>query len=361
MLCANNKISIRQLQILLILDCLGTGVITLPRIVATHANQDGWISVLIATILACFSVFLICSVCERFPKQSFVSYSSQILSRPIGVIISLAFVAKILMMVSIELRFFGEIVNQTMLPNTPVNVIGISMILLSAYVAAKGYEARARAAEILIFIVLLPLAILFIIAMFDIDLSNMMPVLVAEPTELLMGGKSALLAFSNIQLLMLAYPYLCKLEGAKRSMIQTVAFIGAIFTIITVITIAQFGSADVQNQVWAVIEMMLLIQLPGSFIERQDALMMSFWIISVFAIVNAGLFFTSMILKDVFNKGKQSGYILCVIPVVFLISVLPDSVLEIYTYKTGLETYLSLAFMFAVPLVLLIVAKIRNI
>ena len=361
MLCANSKISIKQLQILLILNCLGTGLISLPRITATHARQDGWISVLIATMLACFSAFLICSVCEKFPAQSFVSYSSRILTRPIAVIISLTFIIKILIMISVELRFFGEIVNQAMLPDTPVNAIVIPMILLSAYVATKGYEARARVAEILIIIILLPLALLFVLAMFDIDFSNMMPVFVAQPKELLIGGKSALLAFSNIQLLLLAYPYLCRPHGAKRSMVQTVAFIGAIFTIVTVITIAQFGADDVQNQVWAVIEMMLLIQLPGSFIERQDALMMSFWIISVFAIVNAGLFFASVLLKDVFNKGKHSGYILCLMPIVFLVSILPDNILEIYTYKTGLETNLSLLFMFAVPLALLLVAKIRNI
>ena len=46
MFSENDKISIRQLQALLILDLFGTGVVTLPRQTVNVAGNDAYIAVL---------------------------------------------------------------------------------------------------------------------------------------------------------------------------------------------------------------------------------------------------------------------------------------------------------------------------
>ena len=44
----NDKISVRQLQVLLILDIFGTGVIVMPRIAASIAGENGWLVAIFA-------------------------------------------------------------------------------------------------------------------------------------------------------------------------------------------------------------------------------------------------------------------------------------------------------------------------
>ena len=361
MLSLNNKISIRQLQALLILDVFGMGVTVVPRVVSEYAEQDGWISVIIGTFLAMLCMFFICSVAEKFPGKSFVEYSSEILTKPVAILISLLFVVKIILDLALQLRFFGEIIKQTMLYNTPFAVVCSSMILLSAFAASKGYEARARIAEILLPICFIPLIIIFLLATLEIDATNLQPFMVAAPQDLMAGGIHVLFAFSGIEFVLLAYPYLNKPEHAKKEILYAVSAIGILMIFVTLITLARFGALDVKYQMWPVIEMMDSLNLPGSLIERQDALIMSFWIISVFLIINAGLFFSSLLLKDVCSKGKHSSYILLLIPIVFVLSFFPSNMLETYQYMTLLRATFGAGFIIAVPILLLLVKFLRRI
>lgn len=360
MFSLNNKISIRQLQVLLILDIFGVGVTILPRRTAEFAGQNGWVLVFFATLLAVLCTYIITSLAEIFPNDSFFDYSAKIIGKPLAWILSIGFVIKIVLNLSFELRVFGEIIKQIMLFNTPLGIVILCMLLLGAYCAGKGYETRGRIAEILIFIVLIPLIFVFSIAVTDVDFTNLKPFMQTDSISLIKGSIITLFSFSGIDFILLVYPYIKKRDKIKKGSISAVIFIGVIMLVVTLITIARFGPFDVVQQMWPVLEIMDTINLPGSFIERQDALIMSFWIISVFMIINASMFFSSLILKDTVKKGKHSLYILILIPVTYIISFIPDNIAQAYRFIELLYVTFGAAYIFIIPLLLLVVAKIRK-
>ncbi len=363
----NDKISVRQLQILIILDVFGTGVIILPRRVAEFADQDGWIIVVLATLLAFFYTYVITSIGRLFPNDSFLTYTSKILTKPIGLLLSLGFIVKIIVSSAMELRFFGEIIKQTMLENTPFTIVCFSMLAVSGYAAAKGYETRARLAEILIFVVFVPLIIVFSIAAVDSDFTNLLPVMVAPPIDLLTGGFYCGTAFMGMEFCLLVYPYITKPKDVRKGALSAVLWVGVILVLITAITISKFGPFDVQKQMWPVLEMMDVIDLPGSFIERQDAFVMSFWIISVFAIINAGLFFSAIILKDsvqsIFKKCKirHSVFIFICMIAIAIISFLPQNISQVNEIMDFMFMTFGVAYLIVIPIILFAVAKLRRL
>lgn len=357
----NNKISIRQLQVLLILDIFGIGVTVLPRRVAEFAGQDGWILIIFATIIACIYFYIISSLAASFPNSTFVEYSSLILGKPLGILISCGFIIKIIVSLSLELRVFGEIIKQIMLFNTPFGIIALCMLAVGGFAASKGYETRGRIAEILIFVIFIPIIFVFSIAVTDVDFSNLKPFLTAPPKNIIKGSFFTAFAFSGIDFVMLAYPYLTRPKSAKKGGIQAIIAIGIIMLVITVITIARFGPFDVVHQMWPVLEIMDTIDLPGSFIERQDALIMSFWIISIFVIINAGMFFSSLLLKDIVKKGKHSLYILICIPIIYYISFIPENIGQAYKLMDMVYITFGTAYLIIIPVILLIVSKIRKL
>ncbi len=361
MLSLNSKISTRQLQILLILDVFGTGVMVLPRRVSEFAGQDGWILIILATVIAAVYMYVITSLGEMFPKDTFVSYTSKIVSKPIGVLISVFFVIKILVSSALELRIFTEIVKQVMLFHTPSWVISFGMLAIGGFAAAKGYETRARIAEILVFVIFVPLVIVFCIAATDVDFSNLKPFFVANPSNVVVGGFFTAFAFSGIEFCLLAFPYLQRPNSVKKATTHAVMVIGVLMLLITIITIARFGPVDIAHQIWPVLEMMDTINLPGSFIERQDALILSFWIVSIFAIINACLFFASMLMKDIVKKGDSAIYIVLFIPIVYGISRIPESVTDTYTMINTVYMTFGFAYIFVIPLLLLIIGKLRRL
>lgn len=361
MFSTNNKISLRQLQILLILDIFGLSITFLPRRAAELAGQDGWLLIIIGTVIACFCVWIMTTLAGSFPSDSFVDYTVKIAGYPLGILISSGLVIKIIINLSLELRIFAEIIKQIMLFSTPYWVICICMLLLGAYAASKGYEARGRMAEVLIFVIFIPLAFVLCIAVTDVDFSNLKPFFNTPASSLVKGGIYSAFSFSAVEFLLLSYPYLADTKFAQKRSIQATILSGVIVAAITAITIARFGRLDVVRQMWPVLEIMDAIDLPGSFIERQDALIMSFWIIAIFVIINAGMFFSSLILKDIVKKGKHSLFILICIPIVLLISFVPENIVQAYRMIDLSYITFGAAYQLIIPILLLAAARMRGL
>jgi len=359
---SNNKISLRQLQALLLLEIFGFGVTSLPRRVAEHAAQDGWLSVVAAALFIVGIAAAMAAVTRRFTGQglSFYALSCKVLGRPLGVAVTIIICARLVAMASLNLRIFAEITRQTMLPQTPFPVIFAAMLLLAAYGASKGIESRARVAEVLILLVFVPLIIVFAASSRQIDFTNLAPVLDAPIRDILSGSFSALFAFSGIEALLIIGPFLSRPKGLVKSSTQAVGIIGICMIAITAITIARFGPVNIVHQMWPVIKMMDTASLPGAIIDRQGALIMTFWIISAYATVGAALFFSSLLLKDVAGRGKHPTYILILIPIIAFAANFPANLAHVYELLNLANTTLGVATIVVIPLLLFAVSSLRR-
>jgi Ger(x)C family germination protein len=104
--------------------------------------------------------------------------------------------------------------------------------------------------------------------------------------------------------------------------------------------------------------MMDVINLPGAFIERQEALMFGFWIITAFAVGNAMLFFGGIIVRDVVKgTGLRTGVAITTVAV-FAISIVPFSREEIYARIDYMYMTTGLFFVIVLPIILIIASKI---
>ncbi len=362
MFADNNFITLRQLKLLLILDIFGMGITILPQKAVQFGGQNGWILILIGLALSLFFLIVINQVAKIYPNDSFVDYTCKILGRPLGILISFGFIIKIMIGVAMEIRIFSEILKEIMLFNTPFWIISFSMLLLGSYMASKGYEARGRIAEILVFVVFIPLAFVFFISIFDIDFSNLKPFFKEiNSIDTLKGGGYMLFYFTGIEFIFLVYPYIKEKEKIQKATTTAILIVGIIMTIITTITIARFGKYDIMHQMWPVLEIMDTIDLPGSFIERQDALIMTFWIISIFMMVNAGMFFASLIFKDIAKVGTHTTFICICIPIIYFISFLPANITVVYKIMDVFYFTFGIFYIVILPIVLYIVAKVRGL
>ena len=360
MFSVNDRISVRQLQVLLLLEVFGTGILVLPRTTANFAGQDGWFVILIATLIAGFCVYVIASAGRLFPSDSFVDAAAKIFSRPIAIIIALGFLLRIIIVTSMELRIFGEIIRLTMLRDTPYGAVCGAMLIIGGYAAAKGCETRARLAQILVVLAFIPLILVFLIGVTDVDYTNLMPVLITPPINILRGGLHSLRAFSGIEFILLIYPFINQPARVRRGAVEIVFVIGGLMLFITIITLAKFGPVDIMRQMWPTLQMMDAVTIPGSFIERQDALIMSFWIISVFAITSAGLFFSAVLIKGMFKSIDSSYCIMACGIIIFALSFVPENIPQVYSILELILMY-GIAYMLIVPMLMLLIARIRRI
>lgn len=361
MFSKNDKISIRQLEILLILDLFSTAVLILPRNAAEVANQDGWIALIGGTFLAFFYGYLITRIVKRFPKDTFVEYSSKILSKPIGVFLSIIFSLKLTFTVSLELRIFGELVKQVLLPRTPIEIIIASMLLICSYLVRKGYECRGRLGEILFFIVLIPIIFIFIFVLPDTDFGNLKPVFTTSLPQILKGSYYLSFTYVSIELLLMVGPLINYPQKIGRVSFNSIFLVGILNIISVIISIGVFGVVGTQNQIWPVMVLMQVVEIPGAFIERQEALMMIFWVLSVFSFISAGLYFISLIITRIIKAEEQRFLVLPLVPIIYFVSLLPDNIVETANWVLFIRNYFRILFLFPIPLILLVVARLRKL
>ena len=69
---------------------IGVAVLELPSLVAAETSfSDGWISIFLAGVIFTVLAILAVKVAMCFPDQSFFSYTSFLVTRPIAITISL--------------------------------------------------------------------------------------------------------------------------------------------------------------------------------------------------------------------------------------------------------------------------------
>ena len=368
MLSINEKISLRQLQALIIISSMGTGVIILPRRVAEYANQDGWIIVLGLVILAMVIGALVTTAARLRPEDTFIESTGHFLTRPVAFFLGAVLWAKLVFVAGLELRAFLLIVREVLLGHTPILVTGGVMLAVATYAAIKGIETRARVAEILLVLMALPFIFLIIVAVLDIDWSNLQPVFTTPPENLLKGTLRLGFMFTGLECLLLVSPYIYPDKKMRKSVVAALGFSGVIIVIITLLTLTKFGRGVVDHP-WPVLAMMDMLNLPGAFIERQEALMFSFWIITTFAFLNALLFFGGVLIKNMLksnphspsraNRKWQIG-ILITAAMVFAVSAIPWDETAIYL-KLDFTALTSGAFFLVVlPILLIVISKFRG-
>lgn len=360
----NDKISLRQLQILLVLDLFGTGVITVPRVAAGFSGENGWLATAAAVAVMLVYAYVAASVSRIFPDKGFVEYSCRLLGRPLGLAAGFLLVAKIIIGISLEMRIFIEVVRETMLLRTPYTVIFTCIIGAAAYAAGKGFETRARLAELLAPLVFIPFTLVLLLAAIDADYTNLLPIMrTKSPADVIAGGIFIGTGYKGIEYLLLVHPFLENPQGLRRAALSAVGAIGGLITLATAITIATFGASGLTHQRWPFLEIMDTINFPGAFLERQDAIIMSIWIISVFAILSSGLFFSAIILKDAIRKGRHFHYVMAVIPLVYAVSILPENIVGLGEGNGLIDSILmclGLFYMLALPLLLITLAHFNK-
>jgi len=357
----NGKVSVRQVEILLILQMFNTSILLLPRIAANHAGRNGYMLPIVALAFGIIYLFSITTLTNRFKGDTLVEFAPKIIGKPIAYCVLALFAIKIMITTGLEIRMFGEMVSQVMLPKTPIEVIILIMLLTTAYLVKSGIEATARMAEILLYFIFIPLVIVLTFIIVKADYKQLMPFF---ETDIVSVGKGAFvvsLSFMPIEFMLLLAGLMKKQEKTKQAIVIALITIAIIETIIIISTYAGIGVNESKRQIWPVLTLMQSIQFPGSLIENQEILMMTSWVFSIYMYISAGLYFTSLIGSRTFKFKRENVFILPIIPIIYFIAILPKSLVEAYKYYVGFQYHFGIWFLVPIPLVLIFIAKMRKV
>lgn len=367
MFSENNKISLRQLKRLMVLELFSVSGIIVPRIAAVASGRDGAISIIIATLYAFLYAFIIILL-TRGMKGDYFHYAKNQVGSILTIVIGLLYMLKFFLCSVFAARLFSEVIKETLLEDTDNRIIILLLILMAAYGASKGLEVRARIAEILYFIVVIPFFIFLILGLYKVDYTNLMPILTEKTGTILYGGYEVFLTFSVIELLLFVVPFIKytqkdKKEGKKLSSYvgSALAIVGILNLLFFIVSLGILGEKGTKQTLWSMVYMIQVVKFPGGFIQRQDAIILSIWMLSIFILLSGFLFYIGVIGKRIFRVPSGNYLLIPFIIFIFGAAATEVNTDEFYDYFSFYMKFIGIPQSIIIPAFLVFVGKLKNI
>ncbi|HHW57602.1 MAG TPA: endospore germination permease [Clostridia bacterium] len=356
----NDKISANQVSILLFTTMVGAGILSLPADVSKEVGPNGLIAVFAGGIASLFFARMILYLSSKFPTETFVEYSAKLVTKPISILISIVLVFYFTIFVSLDVRIFGEVLKIYLLPSTPIETIIITMLFASAYLVRYGLEPIARMSEILFPIIVIPLVLLFLPAMSDIDLSNFLPFMRISLVKFFKGMLFTTYSFVGFEILYLLFPYVIDTKRLKKGVNAAIISTMLFYMYITFFVIGIFGYKETKEQLWPFLTLIKSINFPVFFIENVEGIVMGIWTFTIFSSIYSFYYFAVLTFSKLLKTREHSYFVLPAVPIMYLMALIPDSIVTVYKYAGYVSQYMSVFFIAILPILLFILLKVKR-
>lgn len=341
----------------IVVTTIGIGIFSYPRSLAETVGNDGWLVNIMAGAI-CYVMLLAIWIVVK--KNNFNHFSYMVrdrLGRIIGDLVMLLLALYHLVGISLGMRTFVEVIKMYLLEKTPTEFLLIITILAGMYLIRGGLQILVRFNEVSMMVMFIPMFIILLFLLNITDFTNLLPVFNNNPVNYMNGLMESTFAFGGLNIALMMTPFLRdKQEGAK-VMRRSILFITFFYTLIVVLTIAVFSKYAAKDLLWPTITMVKSINLPGTFVERWEGVVMALWIIYYFTTFINGLYFSSYIAKEVFVLGDLKISSLVIMPCIYLIAMYPDNIAEVFQLSGLIMPVFTIITFLGIPALLFLFSR----
>ncbi|WP_026893567.1 GerAB/ArcD/ProY family transporter [Clostridiisalibacter paucivorans] len=338
---------------------LGVGILSLPSNLINKVGKDGWILIILGGIMTSIMVVVLTKLNNMYRGEDINQYAVHILKKPLGKIISIIYILYYLGLLAFVMRIFAEVTEMFLLINTPTEFIIITMLLATSYIARMGIEPIGRIVQIIIPIVVIPIFLLLLTLLPELHFDNILPICRCDFKEILFTLPTIFFSFLGFEIIAINNGFMLKEQQSIKTNVYAVLTITAIYMFTFLITIMKFGEEKLDHLLWPSLSIMKTIDIPGAFIENIEGIVMSLWMLMIFATVAPVLFAVAFSFSRLFNCKKYEHYVIPVLPVVYILSLMPDNLAEAYNYMDMFSYYIGVAATIVIPLSLFIFAIMK--
>ncbi|WP_346939676.1 endospore germination permease [Clostridium sp.] len=328
---------------------IGVGVFYAPAIVAKYVGADSWISAIIAGIAICIILFCIYEIVKLNKYKDITPILKDTYGGFLGTIISLIYSLVIIIVLSFSLRVFSEVITMYLLVNTPTEVIIITFIFTGMYLSRGGLANVVHFNEIAFWVMFLPLAIILLLTLPEANFKNLLPIGASPIKNYFISSFEMLFLFNGFSIAFILIPYVREKGKIGPILRRSSIFVGVCYVIIFILVSATLSSVQTAESIFPTITMLQSISSRSGFLEKWDGLVMALWVIFYFTSFSNIYYFASSILKESLNLDDIRTASMIYVPIVYLASMIPNSIVEVRNLKFG---YLRIGFITTIIVVI---------
>ncbi|KEK23768.1 GerAB/ArcD/ProY family transporter [Bacillus gaemokensis] len=356
----DEEIGSRELTFAVISVIIGTGALSMPRVIAEKTLfTDGWIILFLGGLICAFFAWAITKIANLFPKQTFFQYTSVYLSKPVAFSVTIVLVLTFSGITAYQARAISIISQTYLFSKTPIELLSFFYLLVVIYGISGSRAALLRLNLLFLPIVASAIFALSLLNINLMDTDNLLPLFKTKWSQYALGMKESIFTFIGFEVV-LFYSSIVKqkdkapLAAAKGVMITNLLYILIYLTCITV-----FSYSTTKSLTYPVIELGKEIEIAGGFLERFDAIFFTTWIITIFNTTAMYYDIAVMGFCSMFPSIKKKTFIFVSAPIIYLFNMLPENVTKLTQYGVYLA-WVDMACIISVPVLVFIIYKIRG-
>lgn len=322
MFSKNGQISMRQTFRLFTYDLIGISTLLLPTFLAKEAGTDGFFCILLGSFLGILYISLL-GWCIQRMEGDVLGYLKQEIGGFFQKLILLFFLVHSVLLAGYCAYTFSVLMLKSLIREESFWLILALVLVIAGYGIIGGIEGRARIYEVVFWFVLIPLVIMLICALPEVDTDRWMPIADSSLMALADGSYLTFL-FSTTVFWMLFFPRFISAKNQGKALVSCVkkAFIlsAAVLAALYLILLGAFGHRALATMEFPAVTLMSMVQITGGFLKRTDAFMLGIWFFTLFAFLNTNLFYGSKMLKEIVDKEGNKRYMICLLVLTFLVS-----------------------------------------
>lgn len=348
---------------------IGVGVLTLPRTTSSKLFEAGWIAPLIGSAGAFVSLWLIVKLSKRYPGETFIEYSHKVwgsASRPwVGKLFSLPWICIYLVYLyfstAVVSRVFGEVVVTSVLLQTPLEVMLITMFLLVLFLCMHEVEVVARVNELLFPFIIFPLLFIAIASFQKAEIGNLLPLNQMTSRSMVEGVYEGIYSYSGFEIMFVFFAFAHKNTNKELAGLYSLSIAAVLYTLIVVAGISVFGYEELQRVTWPTLELVKTTQVPGFILERLESAFLAVWVSAVFTTVANAYYVVVYSLRQLFRKGIRFQRVMAAVLLLplFYFALIPQNIPEVFSFASLLGLS-SLVINLIIPVVYWVVILIRD-
>lgn len=295
------------------MDIFGMSSLVLPGIFSAMTGADGIFCLLLGMAGGLVLLWLMGANINHM-EDSYYGYMKDTVGVVLGDVFMVFYFLYFVTLSGYALHELTTLTLSWLLPEGSFMGIGIILILLAVYGCLRGIEGRARVYEIIFWFLGVPLILMLILAIPEVNPSYWTPIVGSESMQLFDGSTSVMIFLLPFHALLFLKPFCRKPEKLASCGREALLLVTVLNIVIYLILLGVFGQNSMGVLKRPILTLMGMVNLPGGFFTRQDVLMTAVWFFALFALLNTGIFQGTHILRELCHESK-SNYSLYIVAV----------------------------------------------
>jgi spore germination protein (amino acid permease) len=284
-------------------------------------RQDVWIANLLAVSLAILVVWLMKFVQIQHPDKSMTEIFELLLGKWLGKAIIIMYFIDAVGLTVLTLRALALFYTTAILPNTPIELIMLSLVLITTYAVYLGLETVARTAQLILPLFIISITVIFVLTLRNVDTNPFLPLFQSRLSEIVYG---TLLSFSLPFGKMIGLVFFFhRVSNLNKLMLSSTVGLVLSFVYLLTATYLTFGSLGMNLTQSAAFPFFTSIQLVriGLYLERIEIIIIGIWtIFTLYETIVAHCMFIQ-IFGDLFRIKDMKPFILPIGLLVFAVAL----------------------------------------